>query len=79
MVDGPQVVNLPVASPATSPPNGSAWADWKAAWCDTCVNDINEDCPIILSGMLLDQPPEWRRGPLWSPQTAQYCVSYESR
>ena len=59
------------------PSNGTEGDLWMDAWCRTCVKDANEDCPILLSGLLGADPPEWGRGPFWSPQTVMYCTSYE--
>lgn len=61
------------------PSNGTEGDAWMAAWCATCTNDINEDCPILLVGLSGDDPPEWHRGPPWSMQTAIYCTEYITR
>jgi hypothetical protein len=59
------------------PSNGTEGEAWVAAWCRTCVNDVNEDCPILLEGLLGVDPPQWHRGPPWSPQTVMYCDAYD--
>ena len=61
------------------PSNGTEGDAWMAAWCATCVKDINEDCPILMMGLLGEHPPEWHRGPSWSMQTAIFCDEYEPR
>lgn len=32
--------------------NSTEWEIWSHNWCRKCVNDVNEDCPIILDLML---------------------------
>ena len=59
--------------------NGTEGEQWMQAWCRTCVNDVNEDCPIVLAALTGEQPYEWRRGPFWSPQTVVSCDDYEWR
>lgn len=62
------------------PANGTEGDLWMAAWCATCTGDINEDCPIVFEGILGEMdPPQWHRGPNWSPQTVMYCTEYEQR
>jgi hypothetical protein len=61
------------------PANGTEGDLWQAAWCATCRKDVNEDCPIFLTGLMGDHPPEWHRGPNWSPQTTMYCTEYRPR
>jgi hypothetical protein len=39
--------------------NGSSWEIWSYNWCRHCRNDVNEDCPIIMAGMLHIMPKEW--------------------
>lgn len=40
--------------------NSTSWDMWSARWCEGCHNDINEDCPIILTAMFGDRTPqEW--------------------
>jgi hypothetical protein len=61
------------------PANGTEGAAWMAAWCRTCAGDANGNCPILLDGIIGNHPMEWRRGPMWSPQTAIFCVSYSPK
>lgn len=62
------------------PSNGTEGEAWMEAWCRTCKKDVNEDCPIVLTGLIGEvDPPEWHRGPPWSMQTSMYCTSYEAR
>lgn len=61
------------------PSNGTEGDGWMAAWCRTCQNDVNEDCPILFNGLIGEEPPEWHDGPLWSPQTVIFCTEYERR
>jgi hypothetical protein len=61
------------------PANGTEGEAWMAAWCHTCKKDVNEGCEIVLVGLTGGDPPEWHRGPNWSPQTVMYCTEYETR
>lgn len=62
------------------PSNGTEGELWMEAWCRTCQKDINDDCLILLDGLINpDGPPQWHRGPHWSPQTVMYCTEYEER
>lgn len=58
------------------PSNGAEGDAWMLAWCRTCEEDVDEQCAILTSGLIGNAPSEWRRGPLWSPQTAIYCTAY---
>ena len=58
------------------PANGTEGEAWMVAWCWTCENDRNEDCPILLDGITGNDPPQWHRGPGWSPQTVIFCTEY---
>lgn len=47
--------------------NGTEWDMWSSQWCNRCIHDINEDCPLILIGFMGRTPVEWKRhstGPL---------------
>lgn len=68
--------------------NGTEYEKWSAAWCKTCVHDrayreaVGDGhdalgCELIVAGMSGEPVEEWRRGPLWSPQTVVYCTRYE--
>lgn len=63
--------------------NGTEYEQWREAWCDTCVHDreFRDDagpgCLLNLSALMGQVPPEWGRGPLWSPPTIRYCTKYE--
>jgi len=62
--------------------NGTEWDAWNAAWCETCVHDVNgpeDGCQIVLQLLLGEKPEEVGHGPLWSPQTVAYCTKYEPR
>jgi hypothetical protein len=59
------------------PSNGTEGQAWMDAWCLTCQKDVHESCEIVLNGLMGDHPPEWHRGPSWSPQTIMYCTEYE--
>jgi hypothetical protein len=62
------------------PSNGTEGEAWVAAWCHTCAEDVEENCPILLASLIFDDgPPQWHRGPMWSPQTAIYCTAYHPR
>ena len=63
----------------TRPSNETEGEAWMAAWCSTCTKDVDDNCPIVLDGMLGNDPPEWHDGPLWSMQTVMYCTEYERR
>lgn len=40
--------------------NGQSWDRWSYRWCDECVHDVNESCPLIAAAMLGDvTPTEW--------------------
>jgi hypothetical protein len=40
--------------------NGHSWDRWSYRWCDQCLQDINEDCPLIAAAMLGKvTPTEW--------------------
>ena len=40
--------------------NGQSWDRWSFRWCDQCLQDINEDCPLIAAAMLGKVTPrEW--------------------
>jgi len=63
----------------TRPSNGTEGQAWMAAWCETCAKDVDDNCPIVLAGLVGNDPPEWHPGPLWSPQTVMYCTEYDPR
>jgi hypothetical protein len=56
--------------------NGTEFEQWKEAWCDTCVRDADESCPVVNDALMGDHPTAWGRGPHWSPQTVIYCKEY---
>ena len=64
--------------------NGTEYESWREAWCDTCAHDreFRDDdgpgCMLNLSALMGETPPEWGRGPMWSPQTVTYCTQYEA-
>lgn len=70
-----------MSAPGTGrPSNGAEGEAWMAAWCATCVHDVgapDDGCHILLDGLLGNYPKEWRRGPLYSPETATTCDAYE--
>jgi hypothetical protein len=40
--------------------NGTEWEIWSDHWCwHPCKNDRNEDCPLIMLGLLGYRPKEW--------------------
>ena len=39
--------------------NGYEWDCWSSKWCDTCINDINQACPIVSYAIMGGQPTEW--------------------
>lgn len=59
--------------------NGTEFEAWRAAWCATCVGDLNEDCGIVLDLYTIGESQHIKRGPMWSPQTVNYCAVYERR
>ena len=62
--------------------NGTEWDAWNAAWCETCVHDMNgpeDGCWIILALILGEKPDEVGPGPCYSPQTVAYCTKYKPR
>lgn len=64
------------------PSNGAEGEAWMAAWCATCVADAGapeDGCAIVMEGLLGGHPPEWHRGPFWSPQTVMFCDKYVPR
>jgi hypothetical protein len=38
--------------------NSTSWEIWSYNWCQRCLNDINEDCPIVNVAMLGEKTPE---------------------
>lgn len=59
------------------PSNGTEGEAWMEAWCRTCFKDRDDECSILTSGLIGNDPSEWHRGPPWSMQTAIYCTSYD--
>lgn len=40
--------------------NAQSWHRWSYRWCDQCINDINESCPLIAAAMFKGVTPvEW--------------------
>ena len=35
--------------------NGSEWEVWREAWCESCLWDQNDGCPLVLR-MLMHEP-----------------------
>ena len=68
--------------PATGtwrPANGSEGDAWQQAWCNSCEQDADEDCPILLNLLIGEHDPHVRCGPMWSPATAGYCMAWTPR
>lgn len=55
--------------------NGTSWDIWSYNWCQRCLKDINEDCPLILAGFLSVTPREWVRTGLQDYE----CTEFEPR
>lgn len=61
------------ADPRPAFSNGTSWDIWSYDWCRLCVNDVREDCPLILAAMLGTVPREW-----YNVGLQQYeCVEFE--
>jgi hypothetical protein len=41
--------------------NGTSWDIWSSDWCERCIKDINQDCPLILAAFMGFTPIEWVR------------------
>lgn len=55
--------------------NGTSWEIWAYNWCRDCVNDDNDDCPLIAAAMLSVTPREWTRTGLQDYE----CTEFEPR
>ena len=68
----------PVASaPAFS--NSTDWEIWKAHWCDTCINDIDESCPIALDLLMYVENDAIRQTPGVRDSLFHICLEYEEK
>lgn len=38
--------------------NATEWDIWSANWCQRCIMDKDEDCPIVLELFLGNHPPQ---------------------
>lgn len=43
--------------------NGTEWDVWSSEWCSRCVNDTDDNCPLILVAMMGRTPSEWFEQP----------------
>lgn len=68
-----EILDTSPEKPAFS--NSTSWDMWSAGWCHLCLNDINEDCPLILAGFLGFTPMEWVRTGLQNYE----CTEFEPR
>lgn len=59
--------------------NGTEFEAWSAAWCETCVGSTEGNCKILLELLINNDSEKIKRGPLWSPQTVNYCLAYEMK
>jgi hypothetical protein len=41
--------------------NNTSWDIWSTDWCERCIKDTNQDCPLILAGFMGFTPTEWVR------------------
>jgi hypothetical protein len=57
--------------------NGFEWDVWSARWCHRCLNDANEDCPLILVAMLGKTPSQWVEGEILGLETRYSCNGFE--
>lgn len=56
--------------------NGTSWEIWSFRWCENCVNDVNEDCPLVAVAMFgRKTPSEWQEVGLQSYE----CSEFEPR
>lgn len=40
--------------------NGAAWERWSWRWCQHCIHDTNDDCPLVTVAVLMEKTPaEW--------------------
>lgn len=41
--------------------NGASWDRWSWQWCQQCVHDRDDDCPLVTVAVLAEKTPrEWR-------------------
>lgn len=59
--------------------NGSAGADWFYNWCDRCVNDVNEDCPLVAIAYGGFTPCQWVDENVESIRNRYRCTEFEAR
>lgn len=46
--------------------NDTEYRIWRSKWCNKCVNDVNDDCPIITNMMVgLPEPSLTQERPGW--------------
>jgi len=42
--------------------NGHSWDRWSFRWCDQCLHDVNENCPLVMAAMISEvTPTEWKQ------------------
>jgi hypothetical protein len=52
--------------------NSSSWDYWSYDWCSRCINDINDDCPLITAAFLGYTPREWTEVGLKDYECAEF-------
>jgi hypothetical protein len=57
--------------------NGYEWDCWSSKWCKRCINDINNDCPIIMNALMGNQPVEWVPSIENSLYDRYLCIQFE--
>lgn len=41
--------------------NSTEWDIWSARWCNQCIHDVSEACPLVLAAVCGRTPKEWTR------------------
>lgn len=63
---------------------GTEGETWVANWCERCVHDLGEGCPLVLVSLMQRTPMEWLDGPRdeqgrYSMADQYHCVEYRDR
>lgn len=58
MRDLDEILSTSSQRPAFS--NGQSWDRWSFRWCDQCLHDVNESCPLVTAAVAFEVTPvEW--------------------
>lgn len=68
-----EILETSLERPAFS--NGDLWDIWSYHWCNLCIKDSDEDCPLILAGFMNVTPREWVKVGLQDYE----CTEFEPR